>query len=236
MQIRIGHLEQLFDDGQKKYKNMNLRKLAVSYYDIFFHRVLQLELKGCESILDVGCGSNSPLRSVRKKFYSEGYDIHKPSVAESEKKKIHDKYKIGRIEEIEKYYKDKSFDAVIAIDVIEHLYKKDGLELLKKMEKIAKKKIIIMTPNGFVYQDYGGENSFQQHKSGWAKGDFEKRGHSVYGLRSFKFVRGEHASIKLKPWLVWGFITFITEPMLYFFPDFSFHLFAVKSLKNEKVR
>lgn len=213
---------------------MSLRKLVFYFSDIFFHRMLQLELKGCESILDVGCGSNSPLKAVKKKFYSEGYDIHKPSVAESEKKKIHNKYKIGRIEEIEKHYNDKNFDAVIAIDVIEHLYKKDGLELLKKMEKIAKKKIIILTPNGFVHQDYGGENSFQQHKSGWVKGDLKKLGYKVYGLRSFKFARGEHASIKLKPWIVWGFIIFTTEPLLYFFPDFSFHLFAIKSIKNEK--
>jgi len=44
----------------------------------------------------------------------------------------------------------KSFDIVIAMDLIEHLPKSDGYKLLYEMERIARKACMIMTPNGFV--------------------------------------------------------------------------------------
>ncbi len=62
-------------------------------------------------------------------------------------------------------------DAVICIDVLEHLTKKEGLEFIKKMEKWAKKKIIIFT-NGYVPQDVD-KNPLQIHKSGWSYNEFK---------------------------------------------------------------
>lgn len=195
--------------------------------------MLELNLSSCRSVLDVGCGDNSPLRRVKKTFYSEGIDIYRPSIIKSKKNKIHDAYIIGSIENIEKYYKNKSFDAVIAMDVIEHFEKNDALKLLKKMEKIARKKVIILTPNGFLDQGHYGNNPHQDHKSGWLVKDLQSLGYKVFGLRSFKFLRGDFATIYLKPWLFWGFIAFITEPILYYFPESSFHLFAIKIFTNK---
>lgn len=212
---------------------MDLRRLVVNVKDIFFYKMLEVGLSDCSSVLDVGCGSNSPIRAVKKTFYSEGIDIHKPSIMESEKKKIHDKYIVGNIQDIDKYYKKKSFDAVISMDVIEHFEKNDALKLLKKMEKIARKKVIILTPNGFLNQGHYENNPYQDHKSGWLVKDLRYLGYKVYGLRSFKFLRGAFASIRFKPWLFWGFLAFITEPILYYFPEFSFHIFAVKRFPNE---
>lgn len=211
---------------------MNLRQLAANVKDRFFYKMLEVSLSDCKSVLDVGCGDNSPLRKVKKTFYSEGIDIYRPSIIASKKNKIHDKYILGDIEHIDKYYKKKSFDAVIAMDVIEHFKKKDALMLLKKMEKVARKKVIVLTPSGFLVQGHYEDNPHQDHKSGWLPKDLRKIGYRVYGLRSFKFLRGGFASIRFKPWLFWGFIAFITEPMLYYFPEFSFHLFAVKILTN----
>lgn len=212
---------------------MNLRKLVVNVRDIFFYKVLELSLSGCNSVLDVGCGNNSPLRRVRKTFHSEGIDVYRLSIIESKKNKIHDKYVIDNIENIDKYYKNRSFDAVIAMDVIEHFEKNDALKLLKKMEKIARKKIIILTPNGFLKQGHYEDNPYQDHRSGWLAKDLRLLGYKVYGLRSFKFLRGEFTSIHIRPWLFWGIIAFITEPLLYYFPEFSFHIFAIKILPNK---
>lgn len=213
---------------------MNISRFIHSFKDIFFYKVLEFNLTDCKSVLDVGCGSNSPLRFVRKTFYSEGVDIYKPSIDKTKKSNIHDKYVVGDIRKLSKIYEPKSFDAVMAIDVIEHLEKEEGFALLKKMERIARKKIIILTPNGFLDQGHYGDNVYQDHKSGWSAKDLQKLGFKVYGLRSFKEIRGEFTTIKYKPWILWGFIAFITEPLLYFFPNFSFHLFAVKSIYNEK--
>lgn len=213
---------------------MDLRKLSINFRDIFFYKVLELNLSGCNSVLDVGCGDNSPLRRVKKTFYSEGIDIYRPSIIKSKKNKIHDKYVIGNIGNIDKYYENKSFDVVIAMDVIEHFKKADALMLLRKMEKIARKKVIILTPNGFLNQGHYEDNPHQDHKSGWLTKDLVSLGYRVRGLRSFKFLRGGFASIRFRPWLFFGFIAFITEPILYYFPKFSFHLFAIKILVNEK--
>lgn len=213
---------------------MDLRRLVVNVKDIFFYKALELNLSDCKSVLDVGCGDNSPLRRVKKTFYSEGIDIYRPSIIKSKGNKIHDAYVIGNIENMDKYYRNKSFDVVIAMDVIEHFIKADALMLLKKMEKIARKKVIILTPNGFLEQGHYEDNPHQDHKSGWLAKDLRQLGYGVHGLRSFKFLRGAFATIRFRPWLFWGFLAFITEPILYYFPEFSFHIFAIKKLSNIK--
>ena len=117
----------------------------------------------------MGCGHSSAVGKIRRKFKSEGIDIHKETIAQSRKKKLHDKYKLGDITKLSKLYKKKSFDACVAIDVIEHFNKKDALKLIKDMEAIAKNKVVLLTPNGFYEQhDYDG-NPHQVHKSGWTK-------------------------------------------------------------------
>lgn len=213
---------------------MNFRQFVYTFNDAFFYRILGDSLADCKSVLDVGCGSNSPIRWAKKGFYCEGIDIYKSSITKARKNKIHDKYTVGDMRKIEKYYNPKSFDAVIAIDVIEHLKKNESRKLIKGMEKIARKKIIILTPNGFVGQGHFENNPYQEHKSGWYVKDLRKLGFKVYGLRGFKNIRGELASIKYRPWILWGFISFITEPLLYHFPLISFDLFAIKDIKRVK--
>lgn len=134
---------------------------------------------------------------------------------------------------IDTLYKKKSFDAVIATDVIEHFTKKETVQLLKKMETIARKKVVILTPNGFLHQGHYDNNPYQDHKSGWYAKDLQKLGYKVYGLRSFKFLRGEFATIRYKPWFFWGVVAFFTEPLLFYFPSISFHLFAIKEMPRE---
>lgn len=213
---------------------MRLRESIYLIKDSFCYGMVLVNLRGCESVLDVGCGAISPIGNFKKSFYSEGIDIHEPSIQISKKNKIHDAYTIGDILSLEKYYKPKTFDAVVAMDLIEHLKKKDGIKLLAIMERIAKKRVIILTPHGFVNQGHLQNNSYQKHRSGWTVKDFKSRSYKVYGLRSFKFLRGKHATITFRPWIFWGLVAFFSEPFLYYFPIFSFDLFAVKHIDYEK--
>jgi len=76
----------------------------------------------------------------------------------------------------------KSVDTVFALDLIEHLSKSDGLDLLRHAERLARQQVVIFTPLGFYAQDYddpakpdrwgmqGGH--WQTHRSGWAPEDF----------------------------------------------------------------
>src|SRR3990167_6716294 len=135
---------------------MAIRQWLVEIGDAYYYQVLEKELVGMKSVLDVGCGSNSPLAKVTKTFYSFGIDIAKQSIEKSKIAKIHDDYKVGNVLKIDTYFRPKSFDAVVALDVIEHFKKRDALKLVDSMERIARKKVLIGTPHGFAKQSaYG---------------------------------------------------------------------------------
>lgn len=112
-----------------------LRSFLVDLADKHYYEILKKQLADCDSVLDVGCGRESPLLRVKKTFYSESIDIFTQDIAYTKKKKIHDKYSIGNIMEIDKLYMANQFDAVIALDVIEHLYKKKEKNYLRKWKK-----------------------------------------------------------------------------------------------------
>lgn len=210
---------------------MAIKQWLVNIGDAHYYNVLEKELEGVKSVLDVGCGSNSPLAKVKKTFVSTGVDIFKRSIEKSKKAKIHDSYKVGDILKIETFFKPKSFDAVIALDVVEHFSKKEGRKLISSMEKIAKKKVIVFTPNGFTQQYPYNGNPFQVHKSGWYIEDFVRRGYKVYGMRGFRFIRGEYATIKYKPWFLWGAVSTLSQFFIYNYPRFAYQLLAVKKLQ-----
>lgn len=210
---------------------MAVRQFFVYIGDIFYYKALEKELKNMRTVLDVGCGSWSPLANIKKNFYSVGVDIHKPSIQEIKEKKIHDTYKIVDVLKISKYFKPRSFDAVIALDVVEHFEKKDGLSLIKQMETIASKKVVILTPYGFVPQRPVDGNPYQEHKSGWYIEEFKKRGYDVYGMRGFRFIRGEYATIKYKPWFLWGALSTLSQIITHYLPGLAYQIIAVKRLK-----
>lgn len=206
-----------------------MKQYLLEINNIFFYRMLEKQLADCKTVLDVGCGHSSSIGMIRKNFKSEGIDIFKKTLELSKKKKLHDTYKLGDIKKLSKIYKNDSFDACVAIDVIEHFTKKDALKLISDMEKIAKKKVILLTPNGYYEQDDYDGNPYQAHKSGWVKKDLADLGYTVFGLRGLQILRDDHASIRFKPWIFWGFCSFISEILCYPFPSISFDLFAVKT-------
>lgn len=207
------------------------RTVLVEFSQLFFYRILERKLYLCKTVLDVGCGNISPLKNIKKVFWSEGIDIFKPYIIESKKKRIHNSYKVADIRKLDKLYRPKSFDAVVALDVIEHLNKREGKKLLFAMEKIAKKMVILLTPNGVNEQNSYDDNPYQIHKSGWNRDELEKLGYKVYGLRGLKCLRNQYAGIKYKPYFFWGFLSFISEIIFYPFPSLSFDLFAVKNIR-----
>jgi len=193
--------------------------------------LMKRELFDCKTVLDLGCGCNSPIQYCNVPF-SVGVELFEPYLQESKKKSIHNEYINADIRKIE--FKTKSFDAVMAIDVLEHLTKEEGYELIRKMEKWGSKKIIIFTPNGLVWQDGYDNNSLQEHKSGWNVEELEKLGFKVFGINGWKKLRGYKASIKYKPTRLWSIISDLTQKITYYFPKFAFQLFAVKQIDSKK--
>ena len=208
-------------------------KFIHNHKDFLYYYFLSKFIGKPKKLLDVGCGSTSPISKINRNFYSVGFDLFVHSINKSKKANIHNKYVKGNILKINDYFKDNSYDCVIALDVIEHFTKKDGNAFLLNLEKIAKKRVVIFTPNGYVKQNVFDGNKYQIHKSGWSVKDFKKRGYKVIGLRGPKELRGEFATITKKPWIFWGFIALILEPFYVIFPERSFHLLAVKNINNE---
>jgi hypothetical protein len=72
-------------------------------------------------------------------------------------------------------------DLVGLYRVIEHLPKARGLDLLSRCEALARKLVVLETPNGFLPQGPEHGNSGQRHLSGWFIHDFEGLGYTVVG-------------------------------------------------------
>lgn len=216
-----------------------LRKLYRYTYKRFFKKydlLLELESRGYNTLLDVGCGSYSPVRSFNKNIYTVGVDTFEPSIEESRRKGIHNDYVLANVLDIEKHFKPVSFDIVVACDVIEHLKKEDGYKLMDVMEKVAKHKVIFFTPNGYLEQGDRFKNPWQVHLSGWSAEEFQKRGYNVYGINGAKQLRADYAKVKYKPAVLWNFISDVTELFVYKKPTKAFQLFAVKNMDSNGTR
>jgi len=168
---------------------------------------LESWLEGCASVLDVGCGANSPVAMVAgiKRYGVDGF-------AESvDKARIGGKYENVICAELLEYLgaqNSRAFDAVVALDVIEHFDREGGLRLMREMERVSAKKVIIATPNGFLPQA-ATENHHQEHLSGWPASDFLANGYEVKGLYGLKVLRGQGhesriPSSSLLAWISWN--------------------------------
>lgn len=195
---------------------------------IIIKRILKKELLGCKSVIDLGCGKDSPLGLLKNEkdfnnVYSVGVDIFSPYLEKNiEINKIHSEYVNKNIFEID--YPENSFDVALLFDVIEHFNRENFINFLPKLEKMAKK-IIIITPNGFIEQDEYDNNPFQKHLSGWIKKDFFSMGFKCYGLSGFKFF------YKIKNQKLRTLLADFSQMFMFNIPDYSFHLLAIKNKK-----
>lgn len=197
--------------------------------------------KRAESILDVGCGQGMPMQMIKKRMRvrkSVGVDLFEPYIEESKKKGIHDEYLVCDIRKLP--YKNRSFDVVLALQVLEHLPKKDAWKVLEKMEKIARKQVIVSTPIGKMSHPAVDNNLLQLHKSSFLPKEFEKRGYKTLKMGR-KILLGENGIVHrvqndLIRKLIFTFNLLIT-PLFYLFqPIADYYLVAVKETngKNKK--
>lgn len=78
---------------------------------------------------------------------------------------------------------DKSIDTVFLLDVIEHIEKEEGRELLRQACRVARVQVVLFTPLGFMpHEGHESENdwgdgienkSTQRHLSGWVPEEFQ---------------------------------------------------------------
>ncbi|HLN19075.1 MAG TPA: class I SAM-dependent methyltransferase [Patescibacteria group bacterium] len=201
---------------------------------------LQRELSDCESVLDLGCGPSSPLQFCKNIKYSVGVEAFRPYLEESKNKKIHSEYQEKDIKNVD--FPENSFDAVILIEVLEHLPEELGNKIIKEAKKWARKKIIVSSPNGFLPQKALDDNPMQAHLSGWDLKKMSNMGFKCFGLAGLKCLRQEvqdssmgddmTTTIKYRPRFFWFLVASISQIFVYSIPSMAFELFSVMK-KNE---
>lgn len=196
---------------------------------------------GIKNVLDIGCGDGSLMKLLAygKDWKITGIDIYPKSLKAAKRAGVYDMLIEGDVIDVARdlISKKRGFDLVFCSNILEHLSKKRGITLLKQIEKLAAKKVVISVPNGFMDnpKEFLGNNRFQKHKSGWEKKEFTLLGYRVYGT-GLKFVWSENGLGRSRIFFVSvlsRFFSLILSPVMYFFPEFASGLMAIKTYEKK---
>ena len=170
---------------------------------ILIKLALRKALLGCHSVLDIGCGAAPTMRQlgVPRPCGLEGY---RPSYEEAKRRGTQDEITFGDVRDVSRLFNRAQYDGCTALDLIEHLSKDDGMNLISDLERIATKRVVFFTPNGFLPQKHAKSDDLEEHLSGWEPDEMRKLGYEVIGLLGPKSMRGEYHGLKGRPKAFWA--------------------------------
>lgn len=218
---------------------VDLRAKSISALEHLFPRLLTFYperldmdtvLGGCGSVLDLGCGSLSIVRRSRTATYRVGVDIFRNYLVEARQGATHDDFVLCDLRR--PCVRPKSFDAVIAFEVLEHMTKQQGADLLVYMESVARKAVVVTTPNGHVEQEEYEGNPYQEHKSFWSADELRSLGYEVLGLNGAKALRGHLGRVIFKPKVGGEWLSFVSQAFVQRRPERAFQLMGIKELRG----
>jgi hypothetical protein len=176
---------------------MYINKSIKWYSRVKLNKEIWHHVQVVDRVLDIGCGLE-PQRFLRgiKVLLSEPceeYYKHLKSIYNGNKNVEIIKTTMQQISDI---LLPESYDTIFLLDVIEHIDKVEALNALYKLEKIAKRQIIIRCPIGEVPQDYDNGidpwgykiNSWQKHKSSWYPIDFND--YEILACKNYSYITG----------------------------------------------
>ena len=188
----------------------SLLKQGADPGQILVKLALRKALLGCDSVLDIGCGTSPTLRQVGVP-HCVGLEGYRPDFEAAQRLNTQDEIICGDLRQLTQLFKPGQFDACIAMDVIEHLPKEDGLKLMREMELLAKKKVVFFTPNGFLPQRQAADSDLQAHFSGWEAEEMQGHGYDVFGMLGPKSLRGEYHMIQRRPKIFWSLVSTLDQ-------------------------
>lgn len=206
---------------------MRYQALRDFYNIYFFGGSLLLKIHDGDKVLELGCGRESLIvkSGLVKRTNVTGVDIFQPYIDSHRKDGLYKNLICGDITKMD--FAPHSFDAVVCMDVLEHLSKQDGKKLLVNMPKWANK-IILTTPNGFANNKIHVDgNEHQEHISGWSIDELRGYGYKVRGLSGWSHLRTDNAQLRYtQPYLMWAGISLLSEAFVYYQPELAWHLLA----------
>lgn len=143
---------------------------------------VQKAVRETEVVLDVGCGI-APMNYFRPKLHilvepwHEYAEILAYRYAGDKSVVI---LRTGAVEALEALTEG-SVDSIFLLDVLEHMEKNEGLQVVRAAERVAREQVVVFTPLGFMPQrveagevDGWGLSGVgvQEHRSGWTPEDF----------------------------------------------------------------
>jgi 2-polyprenyl-3-methyl-5-hydroxy-6-metoxy-1,4-benzoquinol methylase len=152
------------------------------------NRVLDAIPLETSSLVDVGCGRGiigALCRIYREPGRLVGVDGYEPYLSFCTRYRFYDECIRWELEKRPLPFADKEFEVATCIEVIEHLTKEVGGDLLGELGRIARR-VIVSTPNVFFEQAQYDGNPHQAHRSLWTVRDFQKVGFKVYGVGGMK--------------------------------------------------
>ncbi len=176
-------------------------------------------------VLDVGC-SDGRGSEVLSDAFAFGVDIYRPAVqqAVSEGRRACGSQADARVLP----YRDGAFDAVVALDVIEHFEKVDALAMIGEMERVSSELVVLLTPNGFVPQEPTEAEPWQEHRCGFGPDELAILGYRVHGVGGLASLRRPYGAFRSGS--VGQALAFASRPVSAARPTTAFHLLAVRSI------
>lgn len=198
--------------------------------------LLRVSIGDPKTILDLGCGDGSLIEflSGGKKWKITGIDIYKKVIEAARKRNIYYKLIQGDLLKTLKDNPGNKYDVIFFSQVIEHVTRSNGEKILDEIEKLAKKRIIVGTPRGFMEQphEFLDGNPNQVHKSGWSIEDFTSRGYKVYGVGFLPIWShdGLGRNANFLTMVLSNIISYLMSPVVYFFPALGAGILAIKDI------
>jgi 2-polyprenyl-3-methyl-5-hydroxy-6-metoxy-1,4-benzoquinol methylase len=150
------------------------------------------EITTNDTVLDICCGIGEITRKIKAKNFT-CVDIYRPYLEKYHHYKPDRTFINCDVTMVNKLFLDNSFDIVLAIDAVEHLDKNKAIKLIKDLEKIARKKLVIFTPEPIekdicvneAHEAWGisGGEKYQIHKCSFKRSYFQNRDYKCIELQ-----------------------------------------------------
>jgi ubiquinone/menaquinone biosynthesis C-methylase UbiE len=138
-----------------------------------------------QEFLDVACGQGKWGFAIKLGWsgnpkYSVGMDLWRQNLKFAKHHRIYDDLVLADARFLP--FVDRSFGAVCACEFLLHVRKNEGYRVLKELERVSKKTIVVSVPNKVVKVGLDRENPFEKDLSGWSAKDLSERGYKVRGV------------------------------------------------------
>jgi hypothetical protein len=190
--------------------------------------ILERELSGCHTLLDLGCSNLSWMRW--RPSYSVGVGPGGVILRESKRRHIHNECVIADVRSVQ--FKQRSFDAVIALNNLSELTREERYDLVARMAYWSKKRIAVCISNAESQPVWHSGNCGDQRQCvlGWSVEELNNMGFKVFGINGWKQLSQWDGSIKYKPTVVWQVISNVSQKITRYYPELASILLAVKAV------